>query len=311
VLRASAIFGFALVACSDARDVPSTGLERSAIVHGTADTTHDAVVRITLSNASNGVRCSGTVIQNSGGNALVLTAGHCLDVVPTSVVVAYGDDSNNPTATYPAASWSRFPTTDQDKYDLALIELTGAPASVPSLPVLPPAVDAAFEVGHSFLAIGYGQTDVDAAVPHGTRQQIGMTLTAYQGTFLVLQNPAGSTCFGDSGGAIIDVATGNLAGVINGGSTCANGEDNAAIGLYAPPIAQWLDDNRQDAAAPDAGSSSSSSSSTSGTPTPTPPSPTPPKSDGSGCKQTSGSSSGLFVSVTLLAVTVLARRRKR
>src|SRR5438132_1321509 len=70
----------------------------SAIINGTLDTTHDAVVALALQQGTEGGLCSGTVVKvdTTAKIGWVLTAAHCVAITP--VFVIQGNDIQDQTA---------------------------------------------------------------------------------------------------------------------------------------------------------------------------------------------------------------------
>src|SRR5579871_276216 len=90
------LFGlFLLFNCSPTAPAPAPphlATEQSAIAYGTPDSTHTAVISL-LINAGGGSfgECSGTIVQVKNGAAYVLTAAHCCNMTPPTVVAMTND----------------------------------------------------------------------------------------------------------------------------------------------------------------------------------------------------------------------------
>ena len=76
-------------ACSTTERSLDLGRSRQAIVGGSTDTTHGAVVALTMTAATSFGRCSRTIVHIAGGVGMVLTAAHCFEASPTKVTVAF------------------------------------------------------------------------------------------------------------------------------------------------------------------------------------------------------------------------------
>jgi hypothetical protein len=173
----------------------------TAIVGGTADSTHDAVVYLGLSGGA----CSGTLflVEPTESVGYVLTAAHCVSngLVPYYALI--GPDSAAPKSFYyalDALADSRYAT--DLTYDFAVVRIVGVDADTPTIPLLE-SFGKAPVVGDDGLVVGYGLT---TANDHTTvaleRRQLPMSVVDVSPQTLVLSG-LGSTCFGDSGGPFL------------------------------------------------------------------------------------------------------------
>ena len=242
-----------MAACSDggADDRPrAIGQTREAIVGGSLDTTHSATVSLLLSGGGSQVgRCSGTIVRvDSAGKGTVLTSAHCFELSPTTVKIATGPDFDAPVAQFTATKWTLYPVSGGaifEKYhDLALVEFEGA-TGLPVMPLVKPADYVSYTTSSAFTIVGYGRVSIDASVTSSVRKKLAVTFSNFQETWLLDKGPFGSTCFGDSGGTVIDASSGTerLAAVTQGGNCAGANDFNSAVAFYAPEISQWLRDN--------------------------------------------------------------------
>src|SRR5687767_12903510 len=150
------------VACSasPASDDEVTGRTSSAIINGTLDTKHPAVVAVILQQGSQGGICSGTIVKIDATRKIgwVATAAHCVDVPP--VVVIGGEDFLKPGALhYEVLDYeadSRYGNQAGSPYDFAMVRIAGVEASSPMIPLVSGADGLA--VGTPVTSVGYGRT---------------------------------------------------------------------------------------------------------------------------------------------------------
>lgn len=244
----------ALIAACASGDPGRSGLEetppraRQAIVGGSLDTTHDATVSIVLRNGGTSeARCSGTIVRVSGAIGTVITSAHCFGNAPTSVTIETGPDHAAPVATFAATRWTLYPVAgavSEPYHDLALIEFAGA-AGQPTLPLVKPADYVGYAASSTFTVVGYGLVTAGGSGSNSERKMLGTTFFKYQLSWLTHRSASGSTCFGDSGGTVIDSSTGTerLVAVTQGGNCNGANDLNSAVAFYAPEISAWLREN--------------------------------------------------------------------
>lgn len=229
------------------------GTTSQEIVGGSADTTHPAVVSLSLKlSPTTSASCSGTVVRVSGTTGMILTSAHCFVgfAGPASDIgIRFGSNSAAPTSSFVASSFELFPTTQgglyDNEHDLAVVTFNGASGATPLLPIVPPATYATYAKGAPFVSVGYGRVDPDGSIANTARNKLSVTLEAFAGGWVETKSAVGSTCKGDSGGALIDSSSGadRLAGVTQGGASatfCNAGSLNFAVGFYPPETATWL-----------------------------------------------------------------------
>lgn len=209
-----AMVAFAQTGCGEAlpgdhdSELPSVGSEEQGIINGSLDQTHQAVVAYL-----HGSKCTATIVHVAGNVGYALTAGHCIN---NNLGKLYqGDNHNNPTKTYNVTEVQRHPyysgsQSNQNDgksglFDVAMIKFSGATASTPVIPVLPPAQDN-IKAGSSFDLIGYGNTENGGTSKRHHRIQKTASVSALR---LVWNQSAGGVCSGDSGGPAVYSSNGS------------------------------------------------------------------------------------------------------
>jgi hypothetical protein len=188
---------------------PAVEAQRSAITHGTVDSSDPAVaallVRVSACGAPPTIFCSGTLIAPRA----LLTAAHCLDVAPTGAMVIYfGTDARQPGETHAVIAGVRHPTLD-----VAVLALD-APATAPPLALDPGPSPAP---GDSVRLVGFG---VDENGQLGQKRQGTAQLTAVTTSQLQVSPAPALACGGDSGGPLLYAE--QIAGVTSfGDAACA------------------------------------------------------------------------------------------
>jgi hypothetical protein len=214
-----------------------------AVLGGTIDDAHPAVVSIasldaTCQRAGTPV-CTGTLVAPD----VVLTAAHCVaQTAPERVAVVVSDHAEHGPgplgqglegALFLVAAIELDPRWDDatDAFDLATLRLV-EPASVAPVPVLPAGSDA-LVAGAFALVVGFGPVEGDPLL----RKRQGTVVLADVGGDELRYEPAPAmTCAGDSGGPVLVEVEGveHLAAVTSRGDTAC-----AAYGL-APRVDGWM-----------------------------------------------------------------------
>jgi hypothetical protein len=115
--------------------------------------------------------------------------------------------------------------------------------------------------GTSVTLSGYGEENPITGELNEKLYSISMTLGFSRGCggaadalFLCGSNPAGSACYGDSGGGVIEVSPHALMGVVdNGEGECGHGSVNGFANLTAPEIRDFVEGNDAPPRAPRGG----------------------------------------------------------
>ncbi len=204
----STIFILGLASCSKpAVSEPYEAITSSeaSIINGALDTSHDAVVRITMQSGNRGGRCTGTIFKTNPAEQLgwVLTAAHCVDGLPP-VFIVQGADADDPNALrYRVLDYAydaRY-TSTTSPYDVAVVRFAGADALTPTLP-LATATDG-LNYNSAILAVGYGRTTLNATgLPGDTRMRraVSLDIAGIYQTQIRYDQTLGGFCQGDSGG---------------------------------------------------------------------------------------------------------------
>ena len=225
--------------------VPS--VKSRAILGGTADTTHDAVMALLqMQTATKAYACSGTTIAQAGTSAYLLTSAHCvvlLDAMdkvvrpptvvdPSVMTVLPGLDwqvSLSQGRKLTATAISVAPGYDgapDSPNDVAIVRFTTSTPSLPLVPILEPADDA-LAAGSTLTLVGYGVTETGAQ--NALRRTVDRSIDSLTAKELrYLQNDMKGQCHGDSGGPALTRVAGaeRVAGIM------AYGQEIPSLGLY-------------------------------------------------------------------------------
>lgn len=188
-------------------DADKVGRTSSAIINGTPDTTHQAVVTVLSGTAEETEICSGTIVKVDPETHIgwVLTAAHCVGVAPQ--VVLQGDDFNSPEALhYAVVDYLANPNYDQNGDadqvdDFAVIRIAGVDESTPVIPIAtsPDGLGS----GKTITAIGFGRTDLIRSNTDDTntiRRSVQLTVSDTSQMQISYDMSARGICQGDSGG---------------------------------------------------------------------------------------------------------------
>lgn len=176
----------------------------SAIVAGTVDEGHPAVVALTYHGDA---FCSGTLVAPT----VVLTAAHCLheDFVGAlslpDVAVFFGTDVAGAGTSIRVTATHLHPDFDSrgsQEDDVAVVRLAF------EAPVEPLALGAAPEKGSPIRLVGFGRVDPDVETD-GVKRVGAATIQAVTPRSFVLRPSPHGTCMGDSGGAAIATVDGH------------------------------------------------------------------------------------------------------
>lgn len=217
-----------------------SGTSQSAIINGSADTTHDAVVAIVLQEGNQGGLCTGTIVKVDAARHIgwVATAAHC--VSPAPVMVLQGPDFNASSAiAYQVVDFAADPRYDGDfeaGYDFAVIRIAGVDANTAVIP-LASATDGVSN-GSPTTSVGYGRTSVEEGGPENSkRNAVSHTIAQSNAKFLVYNQQSKGICQGDSGGPVL-FKSGGTERVVGIHSYVAGGCDGAG---YSGRVSGELD----------------------------------------------------------------------
>ena len=201
------------VGCSDAPiDNPVVAESESEIVNGQLDTTRQAVVAVLSSQSA----CTGTIIDVQPPYAVILTAAHCVDDAPQ--VVIQGNDYNSGSAIqYNVVEYLAHPGYNGSVNDFAMVRVTGASASTPTMAVLTPAQDNVAN-GQVLTHSGYGTTNPNGSGNNTQRRFTTGQVVDTSNLTITFNAMSSGVCFGDSGGPNI-TSSNAVAGVNSSVST--------------------------------------------------------------------------------------------
>ena len=191
------------------------------VTNGTHDAAHEAVVKIQYDGL---FHCSGTLI----GAKVVLTAAHCLESSDAGLYRVVVDDGWSPrqfdvAAVIPHPRFSPTGTTD----DIAILVLSTAVTTVMPIALTRGEWRARSDTRGTLRVVGFGQTSPDDA---GTPNRLSspVALVDLEDRTLLTGADPGQACFGDSGGALVEVEDEgeHLIGVT---STVAPGCDSTSV----------------------------------------------------------------------------------
>lgn len=226
-------------ACSSANPTSEptedVGRTRGAVINGTADTTHDAVVAIISQSGSEAGACTGTIVKVDATRKVgwVVTAAHCVDLPP--VIVLQGQDYAQPDALrYEVVDYeadSRYGGQAGSPYDFAVVRIAGVDASTPTIPLV--SNPDGLNIGTGVTSVGYGMISpnppTSAQDQNTKRWYVNKSLNDVTSTKIGYSMTTSGICQGDSGGPVL-VKTGSgerVAGVhsyVSGGCTGSGSE---------------------------------------------------------------------------------------
>lgn len=195
----------------------------SGIIGGTTTAEQPAVALIY--NAQDGYICTGTVIDDR----LLLTAAHCVeDTNAANYQIGGGADPFNGAdwvvGAVEVASHPGYSTTEIGVRDVGVIVLDAAPPVTP-LPWQEAVDHDVYQVGTSFLAVGYGvSSSANGGSGDGVKRKVTLSITETYLDVFEYGDGTKNTCSGDSGGPAIANVGGvdTVIGVVSfGDSECA------------------------------------------------------------------------------------------
>lgn len=250
----------AVMGCGQAPvdDDGTTAESRSAVIGGTADFVHDAVVgMIGLVGANAAAVCSGTMVaaDPATGVGYLVTAAHCMQDL-TKPIVFQGADLASPKTTYSVLDFRVHPNFDPATggYDVAVVRVAGVDASTPIVAPLTTADDQ-LAVADTVTLVGYGRVTppFEGEDANGLRQSGDVALGDVMPALLRATSNDVRACDGDNGGAFLvaGAAGPRLAGIVtHWDTTCSYLTEavraSAALdgfldAFVAEPVAQTCD----------------------------------------------------------------------
>jgi hypothetical protein len=172
----------------------SVGQHEEAIVNGSLDTVHQAVVAYLQ-----GGKCTATIIAVDvpAGMGYALTAAHCLS--NQAGMLRQGDNHANGSydVQYPVVERDSHPGYDDSVlYDYAMLRFSGATSSTPFIPALGKSLDLLAN-GTQLDLVGYGQTEDGGTT---LRRHVVKPLFQHSDLQLIFDQSSSGMCSGDSGG---------------------------------------------------------------------------------------------------------------
>ncbi|MEM9693656.1 MAG: trypsin-like serine protease [Myxococcota bacterium] len=249
--------GLSIAGCTPSEEAPPlpVGAARSAIINGSEDFTHDAVVAW----FNGGGKCTATIIEVdvATGTGYALTAAHCYrgnnPPDPGDLgELRRGRDHDNPTHTYTVTSAVLHPRyVGQDRfsnaYDYAVLAFPGADASTPTYGVLTETEDN-LGAGSTLELVGFGRINDGAALSStNLRHSASAVADAATPTHLIWDqsNGGGGTCSGDSGGPALFESGGvtKVAAITHAGQEgcLINGFSGRTAPVYETLIRPFID----------------------------------------------------------------------
>ncbi len=192
----AALAAFVLAACDGAAPQP-VGETSGAIIGGTRDYDHDAVVALDL--AGYGL-CSGTVVAPR----VILTAAHCVqflvdDGIDEFIIADFGENALDPDDyrwAERAVYNKRYREESVGVFDVAMVLLL-EDAPVAPVPMNEADLDEVVALGVDVHSVGYG---LDGNGGIGLRRHADLPLDLIKARHIVIGKPGLTICNGDSGG---------------------------------------------------------------------------------------------------------------
>lgn len=217
-VRTAGLVAFAAMPLAVACTAVETKTSDDAIITGSRDTGHPAVVTLEMKLADGFALCTGTMIATNPATKVgyILTAGHCIKDAE-SVYVAAGNDlsAKKGILNYGVIDFKTHPQYNGDvssPYDVAMVRVTGVDATTPTLPYAK--ADGLVVNQTRVTSVGFGQTirpGIDAGIADdGTiKNKIDGTVTKLtDAQVAVTYDDQGDICHGDSGGPVIATVNG-------------------------------------------------------------------------------------------------------
>jgi hypothetical protein len=209
-------------------------LPAHAIIGGTNDADDPAVVAVKMPVF--GAYCSGSLVAPR----LVLTAGHCLDEKPSSIVIGESESSESSVKVVSTSAHPKY-TAEGADFDLAVLVLEHDAPGVTPLVTNHRALDIAI-VGKDVRHVGFGTDREGNLLGIGDKHTITYPVTTIDATKVYSGSNGKNTCDGDSGGPALftgDDGIERIIAVVSNGPSCH--EVGWDIRLDHPEVVAWLD----------------------------------------------------------------------
>jgi hypothetical protein len=168
-----------------------------AIVGGKRDLTHNAVVALT--DLEGDLVCSATLVGRIAGNAVFLSAAHCLANSPTHIAV--GSDYHSPAASLPIVGEIEHPQFDYATGDYDFVLLVGDNGLDDLAAIEVARKDDGLSVGSELRFVGFGEDE--AGTQNSLRRAVTGIVDELTPLSLEYEQALGGPCSGDSGGPAI------------------------------------------------------------------------------------------------------------
>ena len=207
------VLGLSGIACSmeppgSEASSSDVGRTASAVINGSVDTAHPAVVALILAQGSQGGLCSGTIVKKDvqRGIGWVATAAHCVEVPPALVLQA--QDFTAPDALrYEVIDFEADPrySPQSGGYDFAVVRIAGVDETTPVIPLTtsPDGVTRSTPV----TSVGFGRTSLSEPTSpndeNTERRVVQKTVDEVTSTLIGYDMSTRGICQGDSGGPVL------------------------------------------------------------------------------------------------------------
>ena len=180
----------------------------SAIINGSIDTTHEAVVAVISQAGGEGGACTGTIVKVDAARKIgwVVTAAHCVVLAPV-LVIQGRDYASIDALRYEVIDYKadgRYSGDTSAPYDFAIIRIAGVDASTPTIGLA--AVPDNLGGGTPVTSVGYGRTTLiqsGSNDPNTVRRTVNRTLSQVGSTQIGYDMSDRGICQGDSGGPVL------------------------------------------------------------------------------------------------------------
>ena len=196
-------------------DPVQVGQQSEAIINGTPDTTHPAVVAVLDYSSA----CSGTIIHTDGNIGHVISAAHC----GGPVQISQGTDYSNPDYVYPVLDYEIHPNYQSaPNFDFMIVRIASVGPGTPVIPAMTAGQDnlnGNTQIRH----VGYGKAGPAPGSNNTIRREFTGEIWQLNNLTFNYHTPNGGPCSGDSGGPQLTLGTERVAGVTSTASQGCQG----------------------------------------------------------------------------------------